>query len=165
MSGDTQFGSLDAAEKVCTDSLNLLAVGTVPVKLKQFFGLSAAATHIDRIVHDDVITSKSIVCFVIADIGQLFILIGLTVQGLLYQFTGQNLCRVLVVTTVGQINIGFPFFGDGDTNTNISSGRAKRIRHRDTVATGIRDTHIITKLRQFLFAYQKVCKRKVEKLS
>ena len=89
----------------------------------------------------------------------------MAVQGLLYQLAGENACRVLIVTTVGEVDIRFAVCGDRNTFPNVSCGGPKRVRYRETVAPGVSNAHALTERGKFLFLYQKIGKRKIKKLS
>lgn len=89
----------------------------------------------------------------------------MAVQGLLYQLAGENACRVLIVTTVGEVDIRFAVCGDRNTFPNVSCGGPKRVRYRETVAPGVSNAHALTERRKFRFLYQKIGKRKIKKLS
>ena len=143
MASDAEFGGLDPTQEIGADGLDLFAVGAALIKLEQFFGLTAALPHIHGVVHHQIVTAEHAVRLVVADVGQLFVLVGLTVHSLFDQLTGQDLRRALIVAAVGQINIGFPIFRNRDALPNVASSGTERIRHRKPIASAVRDIHAV----------------------
>ena len=86
MSVDAQFGGLHFPQEVCTDGLDLLAVGAPLIELEQLLRLTAAGLHVNIRVHYDVGTVDLPILPVAGDVGQLLIAVGLLVQRLLHQF-------------------------------------------------------------------------------
>ena len=127
MTGNAQLGGLDPTQEIGANGLDLLAVGAALVKLKEFFGFAAALTHIHSIVHYHVITAEDTIHLVVADIGQFLVLVGLAVHGLLDQLAGQDLRRALVVTAVGQIDVGLSALCHRNAHPDIARSGAKGI--------------------------------------
>ena len=165
VAGDAQLRCFKRAQVVGADRLDLLAVGAALVELKELLGAAAALGHIHGVIIYHIVTAENAVCLIIADVRQLFILICMAVQGLLYQFAGENACRVLIVTTVGEVDIRLSVRGDRNTFPNVSCGGSKRVRHRETVAPSVSNAHALAERGKFLLLYQKIGKREIKKLS
>ena len=165
VAGDAQLRCFKRAQVVGADRLDLLAVGAALVELKELLGAAAALRHIHGIIIYHVVAAENAVCLIVADVCQLFVLVGMAVQGFLHQLTGENARRVLIVTTVGEVDIRFAVGGDRHTLPNVSCGGSKRVRYRETVAPGVSNAHALTERGKRLFLYQKVGKRKIKKLS
>ena len=98
VAGDAQLRCLKRSQVVDADRLDLLAVGAALVELKELLGAAAALRYIHGVIIYHIVTAENAVCLIVADVRQLFILICMAVQGLLYQFAGENACRVLTGT-------------------------------------------------------------------
>ena len=129
MARDADFGGLQRAQIICTDGFHLPAVGAPLVEFKQLLRPAAAPAHIHRIVRHQVIAAEHAVRFVITDIRQFFIVVGLLIQCLLHQFTGENIGRALVVPAVGQIDIGLPIGRDRDALPDVPGGATECVGH------------------------------------
>ena len=165
MAGDAQLGGLDPAQEISANGLDLFAVGAALIKLEQFFSPAAAFPHIHCIIHHHIIAAEHAVHLVVADVGQLFVLVGLTVHSLFDQLTGQDLRRALIVAAVGQIDIGLSVLGHRHTLTDITGSGAERICHREPVAAGKGYAHAVTQLRQLFLIHQEVGKGEIKEFA
>ena len=103
VAGDAQLRCFKRAQVVGADRLDLLAVGAALVELKEFLGAAAALRHIHGIIIYHVVAAENAVCLIVADVCQLFVLVGMAVQGFLHQLTGENARRLR--NTICQRNI------------------------------------------------------------
>lgn len=124
---DAQFGGLKRPQVIEADRFNLLAVGTALIEFKKFFCTPAARRHIHRSVIDHVVAAEDAICLVIADICQLFVLIRLSIQCLLYQFTGENTGGVFIIPAVGKVDVRLAILRNRDALPDITRGRAEGI--------------------------------------
>ena len=165
MSSNAQFGGIQAEEKIGADGLDLFSVGAPLVELKQLLCPAAAVPHIHHIIHHQVITAKYMVPLIKADVSQFLILVGILVQCLLYQLPGKHIRRVLVIPTVSQVNVGFTPGGNRIPFSNVPGSGAEGIRHRQPLAAGVGNIHLLTELGQGLLLHQKIAQGEIEELA
>ena len=165
MPGRADLGGFQHPQIVQADRLNLFAVRTRLVKLKQFFRPAAIVQGVNVGVKTDVVISKAIVAPVIEDVFQLFILIRPLVERFLDQLPGKDVLGVRIVAAVDRVDMMFAGTFYRDPVLNIARRGAERIRHRNSLAAGVRDVQILTELRQRLFLHQNVGKREIEEFA
>ena len=124
---DTQLGGLKAPQVIEADCFDLLTVGTALIEFKKFFCMSAARRHIHRRIVDHIVAAENAVRLVIADIRQLFVLIRLLIQRLLYQFTGKHAGGVLIIPTVGKVDVRLAVLRNRNALPDITRSRAEGI--------------------------------------
>ena len=161
MAGDTQFGCLHSPQEIDADGLDLLAVCASLVELKKLLRFSAAALHIHRIVQHEIITAEHPVVLTAADIRQLFIPVGFTIQGFFDQFPRKNTGGALIIAAIGKIDVRLTVYRDRNPLPYIARGRAERIAERKPGAAGVGNAHALAQRGQFILIHQQVCKRKV----
>ena len=161
MAGDTQFGCLHSPQEIDADGFDLLAVCASLVELKKLLRFSAAALHIHRIVQHEIITAEHPVVLTAADIRQLFIPVGFTIQGLFDQFPRKNTGGALIIAAIGKIDVRLTVYRDRNPLPDIACGRAERIAERKPGAAGVGNAHALAQRGQFILIHQQVCKRKV----
>ena len=161
MAGDTQFGCLHSPQEIDADGFDLLAVCASLVEFKKLLRFSAAALHIHRIVQHEIITAEHPVVLTAADIRQLFIPVGFTIQGLFDQFPRKNTGGALIIAAVGKIDVRLTVYRDRNPLPYIACGRAERIAERKPGAAGVGNAHALAQRGQFILIHQQVCKRKV----
>ena len=138
MAGDTQFGCLHSPQEIDADGLDLLAVCASLVELKKLLRFSAAALHIHRIVQHEIITAEHPVVLTAADIRQLFIPVGFTIQGFFDQFPRKNTGGALIITAVGKIDIRLAVYCDRNPLPDNTKAHRRKKLHIHLKADNIR---------------------------
>jgi len=163
--GRADLGGLQHPQIAQADRLNLPAVRTDLIKLKQFLRPAAIVQGINVGVKADVVIPKPIVAPIVKDICQLFILIRPLVERFLDQLTGIDVLGVRVVAAVDRVDMMRTGILYRDPVFDIARRGAKRIRHGNSLAAGIRDVQILTELRQRLLLHQNIGKREIEEFA
>ena len=158
MPGRADLGGLQHPQIAQADRLDLPAVCANLIKLKQFLRPVAIADGVNIGIEADVIIPKPIVAPVVKDVCQLFILIRPLIERFLDQFTGIDVLGVRVVAAVDRVNMMLAGILYRDPVFDIARCGAERIRHRNSLAAGVRDAQILTELRQRLLLHQNVGK-------
>ena len=165
MPGRADLGSLQHPQIAQADRLDLSAVRADLIKLKQLLRPAAIVQGINVGVKADVVIPKPIIAPVIEDVCQLFILIRPLVERFLDQLPGKDVLGVRIVAAVDRVDMMFAGTFYRDPVLNIARRGAERIRHRNSLAAGVRDVQILTELRQRLFLHQNVGKREIEEFA
>ena len=165
MPGRADLGGLQHPQIAQADRLDLSAVRADLIKLEQFLRTAAIVQGINIGIKTDVVIPKPIIAPVVKDVCQLFILIRPLVERFLDQFTGINILGVRIVAAVDRVDMMRTGAFYRNPVLNIARRGAKRIRHGNSLAAGIRDVQILAELRQCLLLHQNVGKRKIEELS
>ena len=152
---------LQGAQEVGAYRLDLLAVGAALVFLKQRLRLPAVFQRVHIPVIADVAVAEHMVLLVEPDIRQLPVLVGVLVQRLLHQFTGNLFGAALVIPAVYDIDFVLPIAHNGDPILDIPSGAAESVRQREPLAAGVGHSEAVAQLAQLVLLNQDVCKREV----
>ena len=158
MPGRADLGVLQHPQITQANRLDLSAVRARLIKLEQFFRPAAVVQGINIGIKADIVIPKPIVAPVIEDVCQLFILIRPLVERFLDQFPGIDVLGVRVVTAVDCVNVMLARILYRDPVLDIARRGVERIRHRNSLAAGIRDVQILAELRQCLLLHQNVGK-------
>ena len=159
------LGGLQHPQIAQADRLDLSAVRADLIKLEQFFRPAAIVQGINIGVEAKIVIPKPIVAPVVKDVCQLFILICSLVERFLDQFPGINILGVRVVAAVDRVDMMLTGAFYRDPVFDIARRGAKRIRHGNSLAAGIRDVQILAELRQRLLLHQNVGKREIEEFA
>lgn len=89
--------------------------------------MPAAHGHIHRRIVDHIVAAENAIRLIVADIRQLFVLIRLSIQRLLYQFTGKHAGGVLIIPTVGKVDVRFAILRNRNALPDITRGRAESV--------------------------------------
>ena len=165
MPGRADLGSLQHPQIAQADRLDLSAVRADLIKLKQLLRPAAIVDGINVGIEADVVIPKPIVAPVVKDVCQLFILVRPLVECFLDQLTGIDVLGVRVVAAVDRVDMMRTGILYRDPVFDIARRGAKRIRHGNSLAAGIRDVQILAELRQRLLLHQNVGKREIEKFA
>ena len=154
MSVDTELGGFQYTEKIHTDGLHLSSVGAALVQLKQLLCPTAIGHGINLTVIGQIVVAEDLAVLIIADVGQLLILVGFLVHGLLYQLTGNNAVGdTPVIPAIDLINTALTVFLADDPVPHIAGGAAESVGHRQAVAACVGDVHIRTELAQIILIH------------
>ena len=154
MSVDTELGGFQHTEEIHTDGLHLPSVGAALVQLKQLLRPTAIGHGIDLTVIGQIVVAENLAVLIVADVGQLLILVGFLVHGLFYQFTGNNAVGdTPVIPAINLINTTLAAFLADDPVPHIAGGAAESVGHRQAVAACVGDVHIHTELAQIILIH------------
>ena len=156
--GRADLGGLQHPQIAQADRLDLSPVCARLIKLEQFLCPAAIVQGINVGVKADIVIPEPIIAPVIEDVCQLFILVRPLVERFLDQFTGIDVLGVRVVAAVDRVDMMLAGILYRDPVFDIARRGAKRIRHGNSLAAGIRDVQILTELRQRLLLHQNVGK-------
>ena len=116
-------------------------------------------------IKTDVVIPKPIIASVVKDVCQLFILVRPLVERFLDQLAGIYVLSVRIVAAVDRVNMMLAGILYRDPVLDVARCGTERIRHRNSLAAGIRNVQILTELRQCLLLHQNIGKREIEKLA
>ena len=154
MSVDTELGRFQYTKEIHTDGLHLPSVGAALVQLKQLLRPTAIDHGVDLTVIGQIIIAENLAVLIIADVGQLLILVGFLVHGLLYQLTGNNAVGdTPVIPAIDLINTALAAFLADDPVPHIAGGAAESVGHRQAVAACVGDIHVHTELAQIILIH------------
>ena len=156
--GRADLGSLQHPQIAQADRLDLSAVRADLIKLEQFLRPAAIVQGINVGVEANIVIPKPIIAPVIEDVCQLFILVRPLVERFLDQLAGIDVLGVRVVAAVDRVDMMRTGILYRDPVFDIARRGAKRIRHGNSLAAGIRDVQILAELRQCLLLHQNVGK-------
>ena len=165
MPGRADLGGLQHPQIAQADRLDLPPVRADLIKLEQFLCPAAIADGINVGVEADVIIPKPIVAPVVKDVCQLFILVRPLVERFLDQLAGIDVLGVRIVAAVDRVDMMRTGTFYRDPVLDVARRGAKRIRHGNSLAAGVRDVQILAELRQRLFLHQNVGKREIEEFA
>ena len=163
--GRADLGGLQHPQIAQTDRLDLSAVRADLIKLEQFLRPAAIADGVNIGIEADVIIPKPIVAPVVKDVCQLFILVRPLVERFLDQLAGIDVLGVRIVAAVDRVDMMRTGTFYRDPVFDIARSGAKRIRHGNSLAAGVRDAQILTELRQRLLLHQNIGKREIEEFA
>ena len=125
---DADFGSLQRANVVDTDGLHLPPVGARLIQLKQFLRPAAKAGDIHIGIINQIVIVERAAVPIITDVGQLLILVGLTVHRLLNQLPGENAPGgAAVIPAVDLVDLGLAVALAHDALPHVAGGAAESV--------------------------------------
>ena len=139
MPGRAVLGSLQHPQIAQADRLNLPAVRTDLIKLKQFLRPAAVIQGINVGVEANIVIPKPIIASVVKDVCQLFILVRPLVECFLDQLTGIDVLGVRIVAAVDCVAMMRTEILYCDSVFDIARRGTERIRHGNSPAAGVWD--------------------------